>query len=144
MKRLLLTFTSFLFGAFRGFYEGMTMTLSTDPMHLGAIEGVRGHAGFEYYHLIGAAVYAAFAILIYECVKIRPRWFIFAGLALLSWETFELFYAFARTGALPVYEHLACFDLVSVYVAGVWLAVLHVARTVTGITLLCMRGKRNG
>lgn len=144
MKRLFISLTSLVFGALRGLYEGMTMTLSTDPMHLGTIEGVRGHADFESYHLIGAAVYAAFALLIAECCLFRPRWFIYFGIAFLSWETFELAYSFARTGALPMYEHLTFLDVFTVRITGAWLVTLHSIRTVAGISLLCLKGDSNG
>lgn len=123
-------------GFARGLHEGMVMSMAGDIMHTGALDGVRGHAGFESYHQIGAAAVVLMVIAALLAALWRPRWLVYAGLAILLWEGTEIGYSIARWGMVAAYEHINVMDVVSVRLYGWQVWAMHATRWVAGLTII--------
>lgn len=135
-----------VFGALWGFRQGMIMSMAGDAMHTGAIEGVRGHVWFGWYHAIGVVMMAAFVWTVAETGWTwRNSWqsgLVIAGTVLIAWELSEAGYTIARWGEFRLYEHLTLIDVVSIELRG-WTALMaHTVRTAGGITFLMIGGKK--
>ncbi len=154
---------SVVLGLVRGTVEGMVMIQPTDPMFAGIIsdQGVRAHAWFGWYHLIGflrEALLVAVGIAAYR--RFRPvglsgrgapqerrayRVLLFLLCLVLVWETHEIAYAIARWGTVinPYPEHITLLDLASFHAES---ARMHLSRTVLiamlAAVLLYMRDRR--
>lgn len=139
MKRLPVIITALLFGAIRGVQEGMIMSMTGDALHTG-IEGVRGHAWFQWYHAVGilSIIFCiALAFEIYSWYKFRKSALaVYVGVTLLFWFSTEIAYSFTRWGAIRPYEHIVFADLISYELYGAKVYVLHIARLLTGGVLV--------
>ena len=102
---------------------------------------VRDHPLFALYHIgrLAEMVFLIIATCLFpdHIADIRKMIFL-AGIALLSWEAFELSYWFGRCGqAAAGHENvLGMWSIDSVK----WWTVIHAGRIISGTTLCCVRG----
>lgn len=134
-----------IFGALWGIRQGMIMSMTGDVMHTGFIEGVRGHEWFRWYHAVGVAMMAAFALSMLAAGDFWCEWksaLIIAGAGLIAWELSEIGYMIARWGELRLYEHLTIIDVVSTELRGGLAYAAHMFRLAGGITLISIGGRK--
>ncbi len=137
MKTWFVPIVAALMGAFRGIEQGMVMTLANDPMNLAIVDGIRGHVGFERYHLISGMVVIFAALLGYMLIHARPRIMYLAGIGFLLWEVTEVGYSFGRSGSpFQSYEHINFLDMFSIYAYGWKVCIIHIARIAAAFILI--------
>lgn len=126
-----------IFGLSRGIDEGMTMIMSGDIMHTGILDGIRGHAWFDWYHTISAIPYLALFVIVWIMIRNKWRWLYYLGLAVLLWECTEIGELVARYGwHWPLHEHVNWFDVVRFNVDGAWFVVMHVVRVIVSAVMI--------
>lgn len=126
-----------IFGLFRGIDEGMTMIMSGDIMHTGLLDGIRGHAWFDWYHAISAVPYLALFVIAWIVFKSRWRWLYYIGLLVLMWEFTEIGENIARYHIFwPPHEYVNFFEILKINIDGLGFWVLHAARLIISIPLL--------
>lgn len=142
----MILFKSALFGLSWGLLQGMIMFPG----------GVRLHNSFGWYHTCLAVMIFSFASLLWNLndYKIYVKFnrlfggidfkyiiywrniALFIGLSILIWEFSEIGYRLARYDISGWYEHICFFDVISVYLSGYKVALLHTARSLISIILI--------
>lgn len=122
-NRLFAFFAVVAWSFLRGIKEGMVMFKP----------GVRDHPYFRYYHLFG---YAIIGLGFISAITIWGEYDLFAGLALLAWELFELGYSYSRYRVfIPESENVLGF----IQIGKVPVRILHITRALIGIALIVWR-----
>lgn len=132
----MILFKSVLFGLSWGLLQGIVMY---GP-------NLRSHDAFYMYHLFSVVVLISFNSL-FEDLKKRTNVstsrtdpitnvLFFVGVMVLLWEFSEIGYRLARYDINGWYEHICFFDVISIYLTGYKVALLHIARSLISILLI--------
>jgi len=99
-----------LWNLFRGYKEGIVMSMSGDKTHTGLIEGIRGHKYFSVYHNISALgdFLLFFSGICFCYIELTiHNLLLILGFLFLGWSTFEIGYSFARyESVIPPTENI--------------------------------------
>ena len=101
--------------------------------------GIRLHPGFWCYHILMVMMMIGFWGWIDELGKYKinaMNILYLLGVLILLWEFSEIGYRLARTDITGWYEHICFFDVISIYLTGYKVALLHTARGMISIFLI--------
>jgi len=137
LNKWLVLILGLLFAFSRGIKEGMVMVLSSDAMWIGPREYLKGHAWFEWYHVISLVPFLLFGLLIWRLITYRPGALYLIGLLLLIWQFTEMGESFARNMKLITpYENINFVDVLKCQVTGFAVYMIHSARVLFGIVFV--------
>lgn len=125
----MILFKSVLFGLSWGLLQGIVMFPG----------GVRLHNSFGWYHTCLAVMIFSFASLLWSLNNYKIKWrniALFIGLLFILWECSEIGYRLSRYDINGWYEHICFFDMISIYLSGYKVALLHIARSLISILLI--------
>ena len=141
MNKWFILIVGLLFGFSRGIKEGMVMVLSDDALWIGPRQYLKGHAWFEWYHVLSIVPFILFGVLAVLIYKYRHGVLYLIGLLLLIWQFTEMGESFARNLKLITpYENINFADVLKCQVTGCAVYMIHSARLLLGI-LFVYRGR---
>ncbi len=125
----MILFKSALLGLSWGLLQGMIMFPG----------GVRLHDSFGWYHVISVISMIAFAVWLYQFKKFQTCLddiLVVLGMLILVWEFSEIGYRLSRYDISGWYEHICFFDVISIYLSGYKVALMHIVRSLISVILI--------